>query len=396
VEPDLKSAEAGGNGNNGKRQPKRESLEDTIKRVLGGEARLPTQAEAEEIVHQARRALAVGAYDEVVLELSPLLDEMDKPDERLAYLRGRAALSIGFFEMAVSDLEPLRGKVPIKGLAAPEKSLDKIARLKQLVPSNVQEVKAGGEVIFRVYYDSANPWSGAILALLPRAYSINKRLLGIGVSGTPVFIFDSYERFAAFYAERNGGRPPGSWVWAVGAAGGFYFCPFNRRGERTMQDTSTAFFRSTVTHEYNHTLTQRVMGAHRPPQWFREGLAMQAEAAGDPERMRSYARRLTQTMAGNAMLNPTALCEKSAFALATEVGGAIEKRGGTGPDPYAQSYHITGFLISLFKGAKMTEFLLALRESDDFDGTVQDFTGLSPEEFSNAYIQYARQTLRAR
>ena len=376
----------------------------------GGEGPM-SEAQIVRLVEAAKGAFRLGDYDGVVRETTLAIERnapeqpeaaegeeerpAPPPDVRLAYLRGRSALKIGLFDQAAQDLGPLKGKAPIEKWSGADVLLEELRLLERIVPQNVHEVSSGGRVAFRVYYDEDSPWTQAVIAALPRAYAVSRQMFGVEMSETPVFIFATYPRFRDFHIARWK-KAPGSWVSCVGGVSGFCISPQNARGNSQMSDPRNARFRTVIAHEYNHTMARRIAGSGELPRWLSEGLAMTADTLMEPELVAQYTRQLARAMAVNALVDPAQLRRGNTFEASTEFGLAANDAGQMASSPYAQSLHMTTFLLGLLRQNRvsLTQFLFELRGDKKFDATLANATGLAPQQFALAWLQNARRTLQ--
>ena len=164
-----------------------------------------------------------GHWDEVVARVTPILDKLPAPDQRLAYYRGRAAYEIGSYALVTRDLAPLGDYAPLPRWRwqPASKYATRVEALRRLCPPHVYDMSFGDKVIFRVYYDEDDAWTRAIIGLLPQAYRVNRKLLG--ELRRPRLIFRTMT-LQAVLRTRSQGHAPGSWVWAAGNSGLLYFC----------------------------------------------------------------------------------------------------------------------------------------------------------------------------
>lgn len=342
---------------------------------------------------EAARLLSLGDYDKIIETLSPILAMQEKPDFHLSYMRGRAALRLGFFRMAEKDLRPLGEYVPYKTWSPASRYLQNFEKLKAAAPPLIHEVKHDGQVVFRVYYDQADEWTGRIIALLPTAYRTSRDLVGIDMVETPVFIFRDLARFREFYSERGNGQPPHSWVWAAGSTGAFYFSQRKSDGTEAPR-ASSLIFRSTVVHEYNHCLVNRLLGAATVPHWFREGMAMVAESRAFPEKLTGYEERMRRVIASGNLLPLENLNRTTEFLDTVERSLEARQQKIAAPDLYVQSFDMARYFLKQIKPGTLNKFLMAVRDQSSFDKPFLDYSGMTVEEFFEEWQEQLNQTTR--
>lgn len=322
-----------------------------------------------------------GSYDDVIAKATKALDDLKKDDPRLRYFRGRAALALGFYGLARRDFSAVGDFKPYEKWKPAPEYVALIDELKGLAPTKTFEIRDDeGAVVFRVYYDRENAWSKAIVDLLPAAYRINRELLGRDLRETPVFIFANPIRFQNFLTAHDG-KEPGAWAWAFGGIGGFYFCQ-NKLGGA--EDFKSPWFRGTVVHEFNHCLVSRISGNALMPSWFKEGLAMTTEPAIDSQRATQFEYDFQAIIKADELVSMKIMSDPALFQK------QVEARDTVKCDPYAQAWSMTSFFLTLVAPEKLTPFLEAVRDSRNFDQTLQKFTGLTPDEFFEKWRLQAR------
>ncbi len=326
---------------------------------------------------QVAAILSRGDYD-ATMERSTQFLEKFPDDPSLLYFRGYAAQTLGDYASAHRDLSVLGDFIPFKGWKNAQELVSKIESLQALAPVNATDIEVQGRVVFHVFYDEENPWASAVVKLLPRAYEINRELLGQGPKPASVWIFSDQVRYKQFMALR-GDNIPVSWLWAGGDLAGVYFC--QNLPKMSPQDTNSAYFRTTVAHEFNHCAVQRVTTNITMPPWFVEGLAMSTAFYLAPKETERFRREFEQAWQANALLSSAQVNDRKYFQDTVEQGIA----GKSKADPYAQGWSMTQYFLLLVPSAQVTQFLEEVHQSRDFDKALLKFTGLTPQEFFDAW-----------
>ena len=321
------------------------------------------------------------------------------PDARLLFWRGKAFQRLGWWPEAVEDLTRAdERKVPAQvGAGDAAAALQQIARLQALLPQQYRELSSGGDVVFRVYYTSDNPLAREIIARLPDAYRISRQMFGTDVLATPVFIFDSYPAFRAFYIERNGGKAPGSWVWAAGSRDGLFFS-LQRPDGTDAVGNDPDYFHSTIAHEFNHAMFFHLMGTTPMPDWFVEGIAQVAGGVAAPRDVAYNDYTVARLFAVNALVPPAQLEQSDSFGAHTEVGAQLDRMGAgkISPSPYAQGYSMTRYLLSNLKRGQLEDFLNDVRDKNDFSAAFANNFGATIPEFYQSWYRDTARKLGAR
>ena len=319
------------------------------------------------------------------------VERLKLPPE-LFYLRGRSAFKVGYYRMAESDLAPLMNvKLNPRWIPASQ-IVTKIRALKTIIPPSTHEVRHDGKVVFRVYYPADDEFTRGIVQLLPEAYRVNHEMLGVHISETPVFIFKKYEDFRECYRLLSvSGRPPGTWISAAGTIGAFYFSHFNSHGQQITINPRSAKSRSLVAHEFNHCMVLRMTGGLIPPHWMSEGLAEVVGSRLAPETIALNDRKIAQLFAAGKILS---FADLNKFSAIIEENSDAKRQGLLVPDPYAQGFHMTRFLLRSIESGALPKLLTGWRESRDFSKTFQKYTGKTTEEFYNAWLQTLEQKNR--
>ena len=336
-----------------------------------------------------------GFYDDMVHRADELIGDDDGKvvDGRLLFWRGKAFQRLGWWPEAINDLTRAQ-KMGVQGASgggSVAEALAKIARLQALMPPLTDEIRDGNDVVFRVYYSSDNAFTRDIVASLPRAYRVSRAMFGTDVLATPVFIFDSYPQFRAFYTERSG-KPPGSWVWAAGSLDGLYFSQQGPDG-KTVAANDPDYARATIPHEFNHAMLHHLMGTTPLPRWFEEGLAQVAggQVVAREEPYNDYS--IARLFAANALVPPAQLEQDASFGAHTEVGAQMGREGAglIAPSPYAQSYHMTRYLLSNLKRGDLPKFLNLVRDNNSFSRAfATQFGATVPQFYQSWYEDTAR------
>lgn len=134
-----------------------------------------------------------------------------------------------------------------------------------------------------------------------------------------------------------------------------------------------------------------------PPAWFTEGLAQIAGAQVDPNFDSSDQQTLKRLFANNALLPVETLSDYDSWGKQTEIGIAMGKGDDAAfaPDPYAQGYGMTKYLLDNITTAQLQSFLNRNRESRDFYGAFKDEFGMTTEQFYELWKRDTAQKLAA-
>ncbi len=350
------------------------------------------------ILAQMNRDFKRGFYDDIVRRADELLDGTDEAapksaDPRLFYWRGLTFYQLAWYPEAVADLRRARagGVQLMDGGFATEVILDKIERLAPFVPPQEYAVQSGGQTVFRVHYVSDDAATKAAISCLGPAYRASSALFDADVLATSVYVFDTYDQFAACFNARVG-HAPESWVAAVTIGNVLYIPLRNRKGESTPA-TDPDFFRSMVAHEFNHAMIRRLMGTAELPKWFTEGMADFAGGQVVPDDVAVNNYDIKRLFAANALVTPTQLEYPNTFGAHTGLGAKLGDAGAgiIAPSPYAQSYHMTRYLLSNMKRNDLPDFLNLVRGSNSFSRAfAQQFEATVPEFYQSWYNDTAR------
>lgn len=353
------------------------------------------EKEPDEFTAKLITSLFHGAYDDVIAAVSPLIEKQQQenpeqqPDSFLLYARGYSAWRVGRFGMADGDLSRIGNYSPWpsegRRLARASDVQQRIEAMKQFVPPRNYELKQDGKVVCRVYYTEEDPWTSAIVELLPLAYSINRKLLGREVVELPVFVFQEFEPFTQFHKLHGNGAPPPSWAWASGAAS-LTFCENNPGGSWQSRDISTSYFKATVVHEFNHAMVHRLTGDATTPRWLTEGLATVAEGKFSTVRAREYVAQMHRVQTTDNLLLLSDLTLPKDFVASQEKALLQTAEHKPAAYPYAQCYSMVNYLMTFLPDKRMAPLLTDLRDQRDFKVVFKKHTGLTEDEFYKKWL----------
>lgn len=339
-----------------------------------------SKAQCEALSDEVEAHVVRYGYDEAIKAASPALNGVVEADRRLSYWRGYAAWQIGYFGMAGHDFRQAGDYAPYRAWSAASDYLQKIEELKALAPVNVIEVKEGPRTLFRVYFDEKSVWTRAIIEMLPRAYETSRAMIGREMYETPVMIFKDHARFEKFYQIRSGITAP-AWAWAAGGMGGLYFCQGCPEASPLVQDSESAYFKGTIVHEFNHCLVGRFAGTQQLPNWFKEGIALVAEGRNDEARCDDFKIRMQRVLRSRSLLPLAALSNWTSFAEKATAGINDRKLGLPAADPYAQSYYMASYFLSLLPEDGLNSFLTDVRAKGNFEAAFRQHTHLTSAAF---------------
>ncbi len=304
-----------------------------------------------------------GDYEEAIRFSTEILKTQKNPVPKLFYWRAYAFYNIGWFEQAERDLVLSPDYREDDQTLTPRKLMGDIQAMKTCLPPDIEEVKNGGQVIFRVYHDSKDPLAKLIIKTLPKAYDINAKLLGTSRSEQPVFIFPDYRKHKMFMRLISSGTT----VWASASRQGISFCTVEADGSPSQY--SQKHIQQTVIHEYNHNLFLRVMGNAKTPNWFIEGLAEYAVEMSDKEYASKNDRQMAVMVEKNTLLAPASIEDIHAFQPLEEVRKQMIEQTNTSPSysAYTQSYHMTRYLIGEMPENGLIDFLNAVKQTKSFN-----------------------------
>jgi hypothetical protein len=337
-----------------------------------------------------------GSYDAAITASSRVLQRLREPDPRPLYLRGYALYSIGALGAAEADLAPLGdfyegGQWPVAS-----EIVHRIERMRALYPAHMQEVKVGGKVAFRVYYDDDKDWVRAIIKLLPKALDTGRSLFGVELYETPVFIFTSSPRLQAFMRVRWPTYTLQSWVWAYGVTGMLYFAGITPGGSQLALKSESDYFRGTVVHEYTHSVLHRVLGTLSVPRWLDEGVAeFVAQRVATSKLVDNDRTMRTLTDAG-AIVTLDRLNRDDTFFSLTEQEVAprsATEPGDVRPAPYAQAYHMVRYLFARWHEDGFLRFLALYGTAGNLDASFRRAFGVTLDEFYDAWLKDGVDTL---
>lgn len=337
------------------------------------------------VLAQMSRDFSHGFYDDIISHTDELIgDEAAKPaDPRLLYWRGLTYYQLAWYPEATADLKrALAGGVQAQpGGFASASALDKIERITPFVPPQERAVESGGQTVFRVHYVSENAGTRAAIDCLGPAYRSSAKLFDADVVATSVYIFDTYDQFAACYNARVG-KAPENWVAAVTINGVLYIPLRNRQGQSTPA-TDPDFFRSMVAHEFNHAMLRRLMGTAELPKWFSEGLADFAGGQVVSDDVAVNDAEIKRLFAANALVAPTQLEYPDTFGSHTTLGAKLSEVGNgmSAPSPYQQSYNMMRYLLSGMKRDDLPKFLNLVRDNNSFSKAFARQFGASVPDF---------------
>ena len=236
-------------------------------------------AEAAAAPYELQRLFTRGRYDEVIQKASEEMQNAVAPDPTVRYLRGRAYYNIAWFGAAEADLTPLGDYALGTKWPKASETVTKIATLRRLAPSNVQEVRVEGRVLFRVYYDADDEYTRAYLAALPEARRAVCEFFGREMmTETVIFLFKDPERCEAFRLVWNPSQAERKWSEGTGNRGFVTIClrrPSGKFVSRHPLDVAEL-----LRHELTHVIHRRYVGTASVPTWFEEGMAQYCGALG--------------------------------------------------------------------------------------------------------------------
>lgn len=336
---------------------------------------------------------AKGAWDTVIAETTKqLAANPDQPPAYLLYQRASAAFTLGRLDMAEADLKRIQslGSRPEPAVAI---LLDRVQKMRAAVGNGVREIKSGDMVLFRVSYEVETPWASAIIAALPKAYEANKAFYGLEATETPVFIFSSPQKYQDFRRAQYGNVTLLSSQWASGGRAGMCFSP-ERLSRGEAPDTDSNLFKTTIAHEFNHVLVARQLGTREIPMWLFEGLAQQVEASLDSSLISGWNRRLTRVANANTLVPPRRLETPEDWTKSAEESYRATRLIQVGPDPYAQSWHMTSTLLKEMGSKPVSGLLNDLRDNPDLDAVLKKNIGQDKEAFYAEYLGLAKRMAR--
>ncbi|MCE5241304.1 hypothetical protein LLH23_22795 [bacterium] len=312
-----------------------------------------------------------GQYEEVIRLATDALDSRQPQPEAYHYLRGMAAFRIAWFGQAEEDLAPLaaRGEGGAWGQAAD--LVARIRRSRELAPRNVREVVSGRRVVFRVYFDEDDKWTGALFNALDDTYRVVCDLYGIRPVETAVFVFADQDRHTAF-AETLTGQELSSWAWASGGNGMLLFCPYAPGNDYR---ESPSQLPECTAHEYSHCVTHRVLGNAAMPMWLDEGLAMHCGALVRDREVEDNDLALTRMWTAKQILPLRAVTERNTF---------YDEQ--IAPYAYTQAYAMVRFLMSELQRDGLLEVLNNLKHGGNFNAAMEDVWGGNVDAFYEDWL----------
>lgn len=150
------------------------------------------------------------------------------------------------------------------------------------------------------------------------------------------------------------------------------------------------YFRSTIPHEYTHALIARFLGIALLPSWLNEGIAQVVGGEAAPKLLDQNDRDIQRCVANNTLLSLDKLGTWDSFKGAVEQQEAQYRAVGSSArvsDAYAQSFHMTRYLLSLVGMRSFCDFLDAFTRTHSLDNSFQNVFGFSIPEFYNAWLE---------
>lgn len=293
------------------------------------------------------QAFQRGAYEDVIQRTTALLEEQEQPDPACLFLRGIAAYRIAWFGQAEADLSQLLDYQQEARWPSAKAILERIARSREVAPAKVQEIGAGGKVLFRVYYDVDDKWTRALMASLRDIHPRVSAFYGVTMAETAVFVFADKERHAAFVETLTGEAPHG-WAWASGANGMLIFTPYMPGDTYRV---SASQLPETAAHEFSHCLIHRVLGTTAVPMWLDEGLAMYCGSLIRPDKNQENDIALTRMWTGEEILPLRAVTNRNTF---------YDER--IAPYAYTQGFAMVRFLLATMGRDDLLVLLNSLKQ----------------------------------
>lgn len=331
-------------------------------------------ADTREVLEAYRR----GQYEKVISLASEAIEADEKAPEGYYYLRGMAAYQIAWFGQALDDLEPLAEYNEGAEWPAASKVCERVRRSRELAPANVRELRDGGAVSFRVYYDVDDKWTRSLLAALGGARRTVCDFFGVRIGETAVFVFADKERHVAF-TEALWGKTE-SWAWASGGNGLLVFCPYapgNNYRESPDQLPETA------AHEYCHCLTARVLGRAQMPMWLAEGLAMYCGGLVRPRDVEDNDLELTRMWTADRILPLRVVTGRDTFY-----------DEGIAAYAYTQGYAMARFLVSRLGRPGLLSLLNSLKDSGKFETAMREAWDGGVEGFYEDWLAATEQRVQ--
>ena len=329
-----------------------------------------------------------GDFEGAIAQATDIMNRAGTADPSLIYLRGYAKWHICWFGDALTDLKPLGDFRPQPGWPAASELVQEIEGMKALAPVNVEEVKEGGHILFRVYYDEDNDWTKAIRKLLPRAFAIGSQLYGVKIYETAVFIFKDAGTWQKFRNIRFKNKL-GSWSWAAGSEGMLMFCRTDANGKARAEDTTGDYFRGTVVHEYSHALMHRLISNTVIPAWIDEGFAVFSESQIAPKNIEKNDQAMKRCFQEDTLLSLKEMTAPATFY------GMVEKEDGkrqttpaaaySGTDGYQQGFYMVRYFLLNTTDAQRRQFVRVYNDSKKIDKAFPEVFHISVEDFYAAW-----------
>ena len=342
--------------------------------------------------------MSAGDFEGAIAQTTEIMNRTGMADATLLYLRGYAKWHICWFGDALTDLKPLGDFHPNAGFPVASELVQEIEQMKALAPTNVEEIKEGGQVLFRVYYDEDTDWTKAIRKLLPQAFKIGSQMYGVKIYETAVFIFKEAERFQKFRTLRFKNKI-GSWSWATGSEGMLLFCRTDAKGKVRAGNTESDYFKGTIVHEYSHALLHRLISNASLPSWLDEGLAMFAETRIAPKNIEKNDQTLKRCFTENTFLSLKEMTASTIFYDMVEKEDpkrqSVPADAYSGTEGYQQCLHMVRFFLLNTTEEQRKNFVRVYNTSKNVEKSFQEVFRVSTEDFYASWREVGAKGLPA-
>jgi hypothetical protein len=352
---------------------------------------LPSTARAQDAFPEESARLShvmhAGNFEDVIAQTTEIMNRSGRQDATLTYLRGMAEWHLCWFGAAYNDLKPLGNFRPQPRWDVASDIVDKIERMHALAPANVAEVREGGAILFRVYYDEDTEWTKGIRKLLPQAFKLNSQLFGVKTYEIPVFIFKDWATYTKF-SDIRFGKTSRTWAWASASDGILMFCRTDAKGRVRAEDPESDYFKATVVHEHAHAVLHRISSTTVIPSWLDEGIAVFAGSRISPKDVDRNELIMKRCFEQGTLLTFRDITDRATFYSIVEKEDAKKQTTGpdySGTDAYQQAFNMVRYFLLKTREQDRVRLLRLSNERESIEQAFQEVFGISIEAFYNAW-----------
>ena len=338
-------------------------------------------------------------FDELIFKVNAHIEalpagERTRPDPRLLWFRGMASYKLGRLAEAKADLTASRNDG--RRTHGTGETLESIERRRAAAPPQMEEIRDGERVLFRMHFFGMEGGTVFVKSILPEAYRVSRQMFGTDVEATTVYVFDDYAQFAAYFKAHTG-EERNSWSAAM-VLGDVALISLSDQNGTSLARDDRDFLKTTIVHEINHAVFNRLMGFSPQPAWFVEGIAQVAGAQVSPQYVASKQRRLERLFRNDLLMPMEKLEDEEEFYAQTALGSRMNKGPDRdmAPDPYTQGYSMAKYLLDNVSTPQLQSFLNRAREFKDFKSSFASEFGMTTAQFYQKWKADTERQLAAR